>query len=178
MKIYAKLKLLTFMTILLSAIVFAGCEDDDDRYEEELNRKVDQLEKEVESLREKDDAKEKTSVSDSSNTDTEKPSISESSNNDTIDSLTNAVNEVTEKADSVVPADNTDEKRTQFFELKDELNTVDHRLDAFDDYIEELYKNGEISYDDYISKERMLEELEDKLDASEDKLELNFGIDD
>lgn len=165
MKIYAKLKLLTFMTILLSAIVFAGCEDDDDRYEEELNRKVDQLEKEVESLREKDDAKEKTS-------------ISESSNNDTIDSLTNAVNEVTEKADSVVPADNTDEKRTQFFELKDELNTVDHRLDAFDDYIEELYKNGEISYDDYISKERMLEELEDKLDASEDKLELNFGIDD
>lgn len=165
MKIYAKLKLLTFMTILLSAIVFAGCEDDDDRYEEELNRKVDQLEKEVESLREKDDAK-------------EKPSISESSNNDTIDSLTNAVNEVTEKADSVVPADNTDEKRTQFFELKDELNTVDHRLDAFDDYIEELYKNGEISYDDYISKERMLEELEDKLDASEDKLELNFGIDD
>ena len=88
------------------------------------------------------------------------------------------MNEVTNKADSAIPSDNTDEKRAQFIELKNEIDTVDHRLDKHDDYIENLYKRGEISYDDYRNQEKQLDELEDKLDASEDKLEYTFGIDD
>lgn len=184
-----KLRLLTLSVIMISAIVFAGCEDDD-RHEKELNKKIDRLEREIDSLKEKSsdnsDDKGNTGKSDNAATDesteqsvnTQETSISGNDTEDTIESLTRAVDEVTKKADSAVPSGNTDEKRTQFFELKDELDIVDHRLDTYDDYIENLYKRGEISYDDYKSQERQLEELEDKLDASEDKLEFNFGIDD
>lgn len=97
---------------------------------------------------------------------------------DTTESLTKAVDEVTAKADSAVPNGNTEEKRAQFFNLKDELDLTDQRLDSFDDYIESQYKQGQLSYEDYRSQEQILENLEDKLDASEDKLERTFGIDD
>lgn len=180
-----KLKYLAFLPMLLSAIIFAGCgDDDDDRMEKELNRKIDSLEKEVESLKEKELSNaDETPISanaeeTSMGANAEETSIQEDGKADTIESLTKEVDEVIGKADSAVPSGNTDEKRTQFFQLKDELDAVDRRLDKFDDYIESLYKSGEIQYDDYRNKERTLEELEDKLDASEDKLEFNFGIDD
>lgn len=161
-----RLRFLTLFTILLSVVVFAGCEDDDDRRKEEMNRKIDRLESEIESLKEKESGvKEETPASGNAQA-------------DTIDSIAEAVDEVTKKTDGAVPSGNAEEKRTQFFQLKRELDIVDDRLDAFEDYIEDMYKSGDITYDDYINKDKTLEELEDKLDASEDKLELNFGIDD
>lgn len=161
-----RLRFLTLFTILLSAVVFAGCEDDDDRREEEMKRKIDRLESEIESLKEKESGiKEETPASGNAQA-------------DTIDSIAEAVDEVTKKTDGAVPSGNAEEKRTQFFQLKSELDIVDDRLDAFEDYIEDMYKSGDITYDDYINKDKTLEELEDKLDASEDRLELNFGIDD
>lgn len=144
-----ELRLFTLSVIVVSAIVLAGCGN-------------------------KAGTNESTKQSDN----TEKTSVSGNDTEDTIESLTNAVDEVTKKADSAIPSDNRDEKRAQFIELKNEIDTVDHRLDKHDDYIENLYKRGEISYDDYRSQEKKLDELEDKLDASEDKLEFNFGIDD
>ncbi|MDE5780453.1 MAG: hypothetical protein K2I03_03115 [Lachnospiraceae bacterium] len=144
-----RLRLFTLSVIVISAIVLAGCGN-----------------------------KAGTTESTKQSGNTEKTSVSGNETEDTIESLTNAVDEVTKKADSSIPSDNTDEKRAQFIELKDEIDTVDHRLDKYDDYIENLYKRGEISYDDYRNQEKQLDELEDKLDASEDKLEFNFGIDD
>lgn len=144
-----ELRLFTLSVIVVSAIVLAGCGN-----------------------------KAGTNESTKQSGNAEKTSVSGNDTEDTIDSLTNAVDEVTKKADSAIPSDNKDEKKAQFIELKNEIDTVDHRLDKHDDYIENLYKRGEISYDDYRSQEKQLDELEDKLDASEDKLEFNFGIDD
>ncbi|MBD5134339.1 MAG: entericidin EcnA/B family protein [Lachnospiraceae bacterium] len=144
-----RLRLFSLSVIVVSAIVLAGCGN-----------------------------KSGTNESTKQSGNTEKTSVSVNDTEDTIESLINAVDEVTKKADSAIPSDNKDEKQAQFIELKDEIDTVDHRLDKHDDYIENLYKRGEISYDDYRSQEKQLDELEDKLDASEDKLEFNFGIDD
>ncbi|MDE6231940.1 MAG: hypothetical protein K2M60_01130 [Lachnospiraceae bacterium] len=144
-----RLRLFSLSVIVVSAIVWAGCGKNSGTNE---------------------------STKQSGNA--EKTSVSVNDTEDTIESLTNAVDEVTKKADSTIPSDNKDEKRAQFIELKNEIDTVDHRLDKYDDYIENLYKRGEISYDDYRNQEKQLDELEDKLDASEDKLEFNFGIDD
>lgn len=104
-------------------------------------------------------------------------STSKNLTSDTTESLTKAVDEITAKADSAVPNGNTEEKRAQFFNLKDELHLTDQRLDSYDDYIESQYKQGQLSYEDYRSQAQILENLEDKLDASEDKLEQTFGID-
>lgn len=41
------------------------------------------------------------------------------------------------------------ESRTQFFNLKDELDLVDRQLDTYDNYIEAQYKQGNLSYEDY-----------------------------
>lgn len=47
-----------------------------------------------------------------------------------------------------------------------------------DAYIEAQYKQGNLSYEDYRNQEQALEDIEDKLDASEDRLERTFGIND
>lgn len=186
-----KFKLFMLSLIVVSAVALAGCDDDDDRKERELNNKIDQLERELDSLKEKssgnNNSTAETSVQESSdagnsgaenNDSTKETSVKTNDSEDTIESLTAAVDEVTKKADSAVPSDSLDEKRSQFIELKDEINSVERRLDIYEDYIESMYKRGEISYDDYRSKDMAVEELEDKLDASEDKLEFSFGIDD
>ena len=178
-----KLKLLALSLSVLSIFMLAGCNDNDKNhaYYDQLEKRVDQLEQEVATL--KNTATDNSTNSfdvagvtdnsiDLSNT------VSNEDTSDTIESLTKAVDEVTAKADSATPSGSADEKRTQFFNLKDELDLVDRRLDTYDDYIESQYKQGNLSYEDYRNQERTLESMEDKLDASENKLERTFGIDD
>lgn len=97
---------------------------------------------------------------------------------DTVETLTKEVENIIKKVDAVTPSKNTEKKRTEFFEYKDQLQLVEQRVDDYEDYIENEYRQGRISYEKYKKKERQLEELEDRLDASEDKLERNFGMDD
>lgn len=68
--------------------------------------------------------------------------------------------------------------REQFFTLKHELESVEDRLDYYDDDIEMQYRQGELSLEDYRSQEHSLELLEDQLDRAEDTLEYTFGMDD
>lgn len=177
-----KFKLFTLSLTILSIFMLTGCGDDNNKDADypKLESRVAQLEQDVATL------KNTAADNSTSNLDAESPDNSDNPSNtnsnetvsDTIESLTSAVDEVTAKADSATPSGNTKENRTQFLNLKDELDLVDRRLDTYDDYIEAQYKQGNLSYEDYRKQEQALEDIEDKLDASEDRLERTFGIND
>lgn len=96
----------------------------------------------------------------------------------TIEELTDTVSAFETKVDSIVPASSSSESMEQFLTLKQEEKTIDNELDLHEDELEELYRQGTLSRDDYKARERELERLEDRLDDVEDKLEYTFGIDD
>lgn len=178
--------LLLLLVVLLSVSALSGCKNRNDSREAELEEKIEQLENKIAKMEENATASTGDSSSDAGSKEqsttvmTTAPNVTSDTTldttSDTVESLSKEVNKITTKIDSATPSQNEDEKRTDFFALKDELELVEERIDAYDDYIESQQKRGNLSYEDYKSQERLLDELEDKLDASEDKLERTFGI--
>ncbi len=56
--------------------------------------------------------------------------------------------------------------------------TVQDEMDTYEDQQEGEYRSGSLTWDDYRSLELQLEQIEERLDTSQDKLENRFGIDD
>lgn len=168
-----KLRLLGLLTVLVFSFTLAGCGIDDDSETQELESKVEQLEQEITNLEKNNSQSASSDDSASSSGQT-----SAQTSDDTLETLESAVNDVVTKADSAQASGSDQENQDQFFTLKDELKSVENRLDLFDDTIEAQYRQGTLSLEEYRSQEHSLETLEDQLDTAEDKLEYTFGIDD
>ncbi len=181
-------KLSISLLIILSIFVLTGCDDIDDIHEDALEDRIERLELQVSELQNQIANNSGITASTNSTEATSTDNISASTEvlnppqtkdpSDTLETLASAVDEVTAKADSAIPDSNSEEMRNQFFTLKNELEAVDNRLDDYDDYLELQYHQGTLSYDDYLTQERILDNLEDKLEASEDRLERVFGMND
>ncbi len=93
----------------------------------------------------------------------------------TIEELTAKAEDFMQRASDIVSAKDTPEME-QFFSLKKELSQLERDLDVHEDEIEGQYRSGALSRDAYREQERALEALDDRLDETEDRLELKFGI--
>lgn len=182
-----KLKLLGLSAIMVCSFTLAGCGINNDAETRELESKVQQLEQEITNLEKNNGQSTTTANPDASSAeqtaDSSGQQAAQSSgqttaltSDDTLETLEQAVNDVVAKAESAQPSGSADQDRTQFFSLKDELKSVENRLDLFDDTIESQYRQGALSLDNYRSQERSLEILEDQLDMAEDRLEYAFGM--
>lgn len=158
--------ILTFSLIGCAAPVDEAAAD----REKELKEQIAQLEQEVKSL--ENQAKE-----DTANT-SEATQEKADNSNVSVESLTSEVDEAIKKAESAKPSGTQKENQTTFFDLKSELDALDHKIDKYDDYLESQYRQNLLSYEEYRSQERKLENLEDRLDDAEDYLERTFKIDD
>lgn len=93
----------------------------------------------------------------------------------TIEELTAKAEDFMGRASDIVSAKDTPEME-QFFSLKKELSQLERELDIHEDEMENQYRSGALSRDAYREQERTLEALDDRLDETEDRLELKFGI--
>ena len=173
-----KIRLTALAVIFTFAFLLTGCDIDDDHEKDQLEAKVEQLEQQVTDLQrssgqEAASTENEAALPDNDSNQTEAPSTG-----DTLETLETAVNDAVKKADAAKPSGSASEKREQFFTLKHELESVEDRLDYYDDDIEMQYRQGELSLEDYRSQEHSLELLEDQLDRAEDNLEYTFGMDD
>lgn len=192
-----KMKLGILSLSVVFAMALAGCGSTTangtttGNREAELEEKITQLEQQIATLE-----AEKTSNSAVGQTDTinqneevtpeasgavttnEGENLNKDASVDTVDSLTKEVERVVKKADATTPSKDKEKKKTEFLQLKEELDAVEDRIDAYEDYVESQYRQGDITYEEYKSKERELEALEDKLDKWEDKLERKYGLED
>ena len=171
-------KVLLSLLVILFLSVVSGCKSGDNSQETELGKQIEELQKQVDDLKNgqaippADNVENAGTVEQSADV---KP-IATNTVSDTVESLSKDVDKVTTKVDSVTVPKDENEKRTEFYALKNELDSVEDRIDAYDDYIESQQKSGSLSYEDYNKQQQLLDDLENKLDASEDKLEKNFGM--
>lgn len=86
--------------------------------------------------------------------------------------------EAIQKADAATAAGNRESDQKLYLEHKSALEAVDRAIDVYEDDLEAKYRNGELTYEEYRTKDAEAEKLEDSLDAAEDRLENKFGIDD
>ena len=92
--------------------------------------------------------------------------------------------ELTEKVEAYVAkvdedaASSAQKTLENYFTLKQEEDAIDRELEYYEDDLEFQYRNGSLTRDEYRLKERELDLLEDKLDATEETLEFAHGVDD
>lgn len=175
-----KIKLTVLCLTAVGILSLAGCSAGGNNDTKALENKIDQLEQQVTDLEKKNSASDNSADDNSQKPAENTADNSVSANNSAADlsAYTASVDELVSKIDGTTPTGSVEEQRTQYFQLKDELDAIDRNLDTYEDDIENQYKKGDLTYDDYKSKDRELEALEDKLDNAEDKLEILFGIDD
>lgn len=92
--------------------------------------------------------------------------------------LTQRVTDAVDNADAAQPSGNRDADRELFFQHTSALDALDREIDAYDDALEAQYARGELTFEEFRKLDRQAEDLEDKLDAAEDRLESRFGMDD
>lgn len=173
-----KIRLTALAVIFTFAFLLTGCDIDDDHEKDQLEAKVEQLEQQVTDLQRSSGQEAASTENEAALPDNDSNQTEDSSTGDTLETLETAVNDAVKKADAAKPSGSASEKREQFFTLKHELESVEDRLDYYDDDIEMQYRQGELSLEDYRSQEHSLELLEDQLDRAEDNLEYTFGMDD
>ena len=96
----------------------------------------------------------------------------------TLDELTAMVDEFVVSVGSATPDINNSGNLDQFFSLKREGDQINHALENHENSLEDQYRAGSISREEYRTLDKEIELLEDSLDSALDRLEVTFGIDD
>lgn len=151
---------------VLCALMLAGCGSS---HEKELEQQVAQLQKQVQDLQ--------TDAADNpENTGSGESAPEEST--DTLDALTEKVQKAVQNADAATASGSLNERISAFFEHKTALDALDRELDALEDDFEAQFRSGSLRYEDFRTRDRKIEDLEESLDAAEDRLENRFALDD
>lgn len=96
----------------------------------------------------------------------------------TLDELTAMVDEFVVSVGSATLDINNSGNLDQFFSLKREGDQINHALENHENSLEDQYRAGSISREEYRTLDKEIELLEDSLDSALDRLEIAFGIDD
>ena len=90
--------------------------------------------------------------------------------------LTSRTSDMISKIDNSSPTGTVEEHRTQYLDLKNDVENLETELDRFEDTLENDYRSSNISRAYFLEKEREIENLEELLDAAEEKLDFTFGM--
>ena len=96
----------------------------------------------------------------------------------TMEELSAMVDEFAASVGSATPDVNNSGNLDQFFSLKREADQIEHALENHENYLEDQYRAGTLSREEYRKLDKEIELLEDTLDTAKDRLEITFGIDD
>lgn len=173
MKKTFKLTCLVILGLLLS-----GCNDEE----------IDRLENQVNNIEEKIDA-----LLDQNGINTTDPTYDNTTiTNDgegtttvdttditsTIENFNSEAEEIRNSIDNLSIPNNRSETIDLYFEWKYTIEDLENRLDRYEDSLERMYRNNELSYTDYRSFDRQIEDIENVLDRAEDELEYQTNYDD
>lgn len=164
---YKKRLLFILCTVMLASIP-AGCGSKKEDQLAKLEKKVTELQNDIEELQAVKEEKETEAVS---NSDAEDKSSA------TLEGLTASVERIKEDTDTLIPAKTEAERMTQYFDLKNKMKSLEERIDAYDDNLEIQYKNHTLSYTDYCIQERSAEDLTDQLENFETALQQTLRVD-
>ena len=170
----------------LSTLIFTGCQNNDLSAENQsLKQQITELQQQITQLQ-IDSAAPNTENPQSATGDVNNVSSNTAAPNPSeitatiysLEELSAMVDEFVAKVGSVTPDVNNSGNLDQFFSLKREGDQVKHTLENYENDLENQYRTGTITREDYRKLEREIEQLEEVLDSASDRLEITFGIDD
>lgn len=168
-------KTLKFFCIIGTCILLTGCNSDAEI--EKLENQIDVLEEKINLLLEQYNI-----TTDDSNT-----VSNDGEGTTTVDTteITSTIASYNEEAQSIADSisnlstpSTRSEAISLFFEWKYTIEDLETKLDRYEDSLKVMYRNNELSYTDYRTFERQLENIEDILDEAEDTLEFITNYDD
>ena len=184
------MKTKTFLLIAtLASILFTGCQNNDLSAENQslkqqitkLQQQITDLTKQIESQPQnnQDSQTANNNAMDTVSSNTTSPASSDiSASIYTLEELTAMVDEYVASVGVVTPDVNNSGNLDQYFSLKRQGDQIEHALENHENSLEEQYRAGTITREDYRKSDRELEQLEDAIDSACDRLEITFGIDD
>lgn len=139
----------------------------------------------LESNREYDDDANTNSGSSSNSNSSSSSSSNNSSSSANTSSISSTISGYESEAESILSSINNittpstrDEAASLYREWESKIESLDKKLDNYDDTLERMYKRGELSHSDYNSYERQIEAIENTLEQAEETLEYRTGYDD
>lgn len=166
--------MLVCLTLLLSfgvVLLMSGCGNNSDE------QRIAELEAEVERLQNEQNATDDQASGDAANQEQTAPS--ETAYDDaTVQDFSTRADDLISRAEAAEVPGDRDARIDVFFDLDSEFNALELEIDTYEDQKEEECRSGSLSWDDYRTLELQLEQIEDRLDNAQDKLEARFGIDD
>ena len=171
----------------ISTIIFTGCQNNDLSAENQsLKQQISEMEQQIADLEQQvSDLEEQNNTANLSEENTTSVSNNSSATNMTPDSPTYTMEELSEMVDeftvsvgSATPDINNSGNLDQFFSLKREADQIDQALENHENSLEDQYRAGTISREEYRKLDKEIEKLEELLDSAKDRLEITFDIDD
>lgn len=96
----------------------------------------------------------------------------------TLNTYSNEAKDIQNSINNLTIPSNRGEVIRLYFEWKRKIETIEDKLDRYEDELERMYYNNQLSYSDYKTFDRDLESVEDLLDKAEDTLEYRTNYDD
>lgn len=171
----------------ISTLIFTGCQNNDLSAENQsLKQQISEMEQQITDLEQQvSDLEEQNNTANLSEENTTSVSNNSSATNMTPDSPTYTMEELSEMVDeftvsvgSATPDINNSGNLDQFFSLKREADQIDQALENHENSLEDQYRAGTISREEYRKLDKEIEKLEELLDSAKDRLEITFDIDD
>lgn len=171
----------------ISTLIFTGCQNNDLSAENQsLKQQISEMEQQITDLEQQiSDLKEQNNTANLSEGNNTSVSNNSSVTNMTPDSPTYTMEDLSEMVDeftvsvgSATPDINNSDNLDQFFSLKREADQIDQALENHENSLEDQYRAGTISREEYRKLDKEIEKLEELLDSAKDRLEITFDIDD
>ena len=170
----------------LSTLIFTGCQNNDLSAENtSLKQQITELELQItemeQQMGESTDVTSNTNDMTSSQTNANGQTTNTTANNTstyTPEELSAMVDDFVVSVGSATPDINNSGNLDQFFSLKRKGDQIEHALENHENSLEDQYRTGTISREEYRVLDKDIELLEDSLDSALDRLEIAFGIDD
>ena len=165
-------------TVLLffgMSLLLVGCGNNSEE------QRIAELEAEVERLQNEqnsDDAPATGDVTDDADNQDQASQNQTTYDNPTVQDFSDRADELISQAEAAEVPSDRDARIDSYFELDSKFNALELEMDTYEDQQEGEYRSGSLTWDDYRSLELQLEQIEERLDTSQDKLENRFGIDD
>lgn len=178
--------------IILSLLLLSGCGNNNLTSENEtLKQQITEMESHIVKLEEKITQLQQDSnvsgVTPLENTLPEQSTATNHSDNQnknqlpdektyTMTELSSMVNDYINSVGSATPDINNSGNLEQYFALKKDGEQIEYALESYEDSLENQYRLGTITKDEFRKSDRELEKLEDDLDSALDRLEIAFEI--
>ena len=167
------------ITCLVAAgLLLTGCTDDE---VERLEDKVAHLEEKIDALLEQNNVN-NTSTDDDTNNVTNDGEGETTTDTSKITSTNSDYNSEAEEIQSSIENLNVPSNRSDtidlYWEWKSTIEDLENRLDSYENELERMYRNNELSYTDFRTFDDQIEDIESILDRAEDELERQKNYDD